>query len=142
MKSNSGVTVASLTVYIIAMVIVIGIIASITSFFYTNVNNLDDISKNAAEFNKFNMYFIEDVKKTGNSVMLISSDKTSITFSSGNTYTFQDKSIYMNNIRICENIKNLKFELSNINQKDVVSVLVVVGDNFEYTTTKQYVLAR
>ena len=142
MKNNSGVTVASLTVYIIAMVIVIGIIASITSFFYTNVNSLDDISKNAAEFTKFNMYFIEDIKTKGNSVMVISGDKTSITFSSGNTYTFQDKSIYMNKISICENIKNLKFEVNNVNEKDVVSVLVVVGDNFEYTTTKQYVLAK
>ncbi len=142
MKNNSGVSIASLTVYVIAMLLVIGIIASITSFFYTNVNNLDNASKNASEITKFNMHFIEEVKKSGNSIMAISQDKTKITFSSGNTYTFQDKSIYMNNIRLCENVKNLQFNLEKINEKDVVSVLVTIGDSFEYTTTKKYVIAK
>ena len=50
MKNNHGVTITSLIVYVIAMLIVIGIIANLTSFFYTNVLNLEDESTNISEF--------------------------------------------------------------------------------------------
>lgn len=141
MKNNSGFTIGNLTIYIIAMLIVIGLVASITSFFYTNISNIDDSSKNSAEITKFNMYFLEDVKKVNNSVMKISENKKAITFSSGNTYTFQDNSIYFNNIRICENVKNTQFSTSTVGEKTVISVLITIGDKLEYTTTKQYVLS-
>lgn len=140
MKNNSGVTITSLIIYVIAMIIVIAIIASITSFFYTNVNDLDDNSKNISEITKFNMYFIEEIKKKNNNITKIADDKRSITFSSGNTYTFQDKSIYLNNIRICENVQNAEFIMEENNQKKIVSALITVGFNIEYTKVTQYVL--
>lgn len=138
MKGNRGVTIASLTVYVIAMLLVIATIATITSFFYTNVSNLDDRSQNISEITKFNMYFLEETKKSENEVMVVS-DKQ-ITFSSGNTYTFQDSSIYLNSIRICENVKNVKFSVENNEDREIISVLITIGDNLEYTKTTQYVL--
>ena len=35
-----------------------------------------------------------------------------------------------------------KAYIEKINEKDVVSVLVTIGDSFEYTTTKKYVIAK
>lgn len=138
MKGNRGVTIASLTVYVIAMLLVIATIATITSFFYTNVSNLDTQSQNISEITKFNMYFLEETKKSGNEVMLASDNQ--ITFSSGNTYTFQDSSIYLNSVRICENVKNVKFSVENNEDREIVSILITIGDNLEYTKTIQYVL--
>lgn len=137
MEGNRGVTIASLTIYVIAMLIVIATIATITSFFYTNVNNLDTRSQNISEITKFNMYFLEETKKNGNKTMGVS-DKQ-ISFSSGNIYTFQDNSIYLNNIRICENVKNVIFSIEKKENREIISVLITIGDNLEYTKTTKYV---
>lgn len=137
MNSSKGVTTTSLIVYIIAMLIVIGIIATITSFFYTNVLNLEDSSQNVSEITKFNMYFLQETKRNNNIVKL---NDTSITFLTGNTFTFQDNSIYFNNSRICENVNNLKFNVEEVNQKKVITVLITVGENLEYTKTTKFVM--
>ena len=98
MKSSRGVTTTSLIIYVIAMLIVIGIIATITSFFYTNVINLEDSSNNIAEITKFNMYFLQEVKSNNNDIIGV--NEKAITFLSGNTFTFQDNGIYMNSSKI------------------------------------------
>lgn len=138
MNSSRGVTTTNLIIYVIAMLIVIGIIATITSFFYTNVTNLEDSSSNLSEITKFNMYFLQEVKNKNNDIITIS--EKSITFLTGNTFTFQDNSIYMNSSRIGENIKDLKFSLEEINSKKVITVLITIGENLEYTKTTKYVM--
>lgn len=140
MKANSGVTTTSLIIYIIAMMIVIGIVATITSFFYTNINNLDENSKNISEITKFNVYFIEEIEKEDNSVILIQDNKKSISFSSGNTYTFQDNAIYLNTIRICDNISNMQIEMQEKEGKTILTVLITTGNKMEYTKVTQYVI--
>ncbi len=138
MNSSKGITTTSLIIYVIAMLIVIGIIGTITSFFYTNVINLEDSSNNIAEITKFNMYFLQEVKSNNNDIINI--NEKSITFLTGNTFTFQDNSIYMNGSKISENIKDLKFSVQELNSKKVITVLVTIGENLEYTKTTKYVM--
>lgn len=140
MKADRGVTTASLIVYVIAMLIIVGIIATITSFFYTNAINLEDNSSNVSTITKFNMYFLEETKNRNNKI--INNDSKSITFSTGNTFTFQDNSIYLNSIKICENVKNMGFNLEKINNKEVISVIITIGENVEYTKTTKYVMSK
>ncbi len=140
MKSDRGVTTTSLIIYIIAMTIVVGIIATINSFFYSNVMNIEDESSNISELTKFNMYFLADIKKENNDIIKIS--EKAITFSSGNTFTFQDNAIYLNSIRICENVKNLQFNVNKYTDKNIVNVLITIGDNMEYTKTTKYVMKK
>ena len=138
MRRDAGVTTTSIIIYVIAMMIVIGIIASITSFFYTNVNNLNDNSENISEITKFHMYFLEETTQQNNSIISIS--ENAIAFSTGNTFTFQDNSIYFNHIKICEDISNAQFKSETINNKMVINVLITIGNNSEYTKTTKYVL--
>lgn len=138
MNSSRGITTTTLIIYVIAMLIVIGIIATITSFFYTNVTNLVDNSNNISEIIKFNMYFLQEVKSSNNDIITIS--EKSITFLTGNTFTFQDNGIYMNASKISENIKDLKFSLEEVNSKKVINVLITIGENLEYTKTTKYVM--
>ena len=138
MKRDSGLTSTSIIIYIIAMLIVIGIIATITSFFYTNVSNLNDNSDNISEIMKFHMYFLEETTKANNQINVI--NDTSISFTTGNTFTFQDNSIYFNYIKICEDISNLQFATEEVNNKTVINVLITIGENSEYTKTTKYVL--
>ena len=139
MKNNSGVTITSIIVYVIAMMIVIGIIASITSFFYSNVNNINENSDNISEITKFHMYFLEETTNENNSIVSISNNQ--ITFATGNTFTFQDKAIYFNHVKICEQITNTQFATEEINEKTIINVLITIGENNEYTKTTKYVLA-
>lgn len=139
MNSNRGITTTSLIIYVIAMLIVIGIISTITSFFYTNIMNLEDSSNNVSEINKFNMHFLQEVKNTNNDITKLSTN--SISFLTGNTFTFQDNSIYLNSNKICENVKNLEFNIEKVNKKTIIKVLITIGDNIEYTKTTKYVLA-
>ena len=139
MKSEHGITIMSLIIYVIAMMLVIGIIATINSFFYTNVMNLEDESSNIAELNKFNMYFLEEVKNSNNNI--ITAKDKSITFSTGNTFLFQDNAIYLNNIRICDGIKNFSISIEEKNKKQIINVLLTIGENLEYTKTTKYVMA-
>lgn len=138
MKRDSGLTITSIIIYIVAMLIVIGIISTITSFFYTNVNNASDNSNNISEITKFHMYFLEETTKKDNEINVIIDNMVS--FKSGNTFTFQDNSIYINNVKICEDIYNAQFKKEIINNKTVIKVLLTIGQNSEYTKTTNYVL--
>lgn len=140
MKSQKGLTTTSLIIYIISMLIAIGIIATITSFFYTNIINLEDSSTNVAELTKFNMHFLQEIKNKNNEIARITNN--SITFLTGNTFTFQDNSIYLNSSRICENVKNLEFTSEDVNNKTVIKVLTTIGENLEYTKTTKYVMSK
>ena len=38
MKSDKGITLISITIYVIVMAIVVGVVAIISTFFYSNMN--------------------------------------------------------------------------------------------------------
>ena len=84
------------------MVLVIALIAVITSFFYNNVINIDKEAVELAELNKLNLYMIEETEKEGNSIETISSDGSNIEnipFRETNNYVrkiLRDYEIYQN----------------------------------------------
>ena len=123
-KKEKGVTLISLTIYVVVMVLVIALIAVITSFFYNNVINIDKEAVELAELNKLNLYMIEETEKEGNSIETISSDGKKITFNNGNAYIIQDNGIYQNTIRICTNVNSEEtiFEKSEENDKQILRV--------------------
>lgn len=139
MKQNAGITTTSVIIYIIAMMIVIGMIGTITSFFYTNVNDLENSSDYISEITKFHMYFLEETTNEQNEIYEISNH--SILFTTGNAFTFQDNQIYFNHIKICEHVADLQFTTETLNNKTVVRVLIEIGENGEYIKTTDYVLA-
>ena len=116
-KKEKGVTLISLTIYVVVMVLVIALIAVITSFFYNNVINIDREAIELAELNKLNLYMIEETEKEGNSIETISSDGKKIVFKYGNTYTIQDNGIYQNSIRICKNVNTKVTEFGKTKEK-------------------------
>ena len=62
MKSEKGITLIILGIYVVVFSIVIALLASLSSYIYNNLGGISDSSIDAVEFNKFNMYFVEDVK--------------------------------------------------------------------------------
>ena len=61
MKLENGITLISLTIYIIGMTIVVSIVAIISSYFYTNTKTLNESIDPMVEYTKFNSFFSDEV---------------------------------------------------------------------------------
>ena len=135
MKSQKGVTLSSLIIYIIVMIMVIGIMSRVSVMFYTNVNKLDNRTIEISKFNDFNAYFIKEIKKPNNGIDKIDNiNKNYILFKSGNSFLFQNHSIYYNDLLIVDNVQSVIFD---INQNDNTVINVNIRFN-EYSKNMNY----
>lgn len=129
MKNNKGITLTSLIIYVIGMTIVVGIIATLTSFFYKNIDIENINNDTIAEYTKFTSVFTNEINQENNRVIDCKTTENEqkisyIIFSSGNQYTFQssNKSIYKNKIKICENIEDCDFIYNFVDSKYKITV--------------------
>ena len=129
MKSQKGVTLVALVIYIIVFTIVISILSVISSFFFSNVNFVKEQANYAPEFNKFNMFFIQDVKNNKN----VTVNNNTIEFADGTRYDFNSdqKAIYRNGKAIAKNIQVAVFKPSTVTirntTKNIVNVNIAIG---------------
>lgn len=143
MKSQKGVTLVALVIYIIVFTIVISILSVISSFFFSNVNFVKDQANYAPEFNKFNMFFIQDVKNNKN----VTVTSNEIEFADGTRYDFNSdqKAIYRNGKAIAKNIQVAVFKTSTVTirntTKNIVNVNIAIGKVGDlFTKNIDYVL--
>ena len=144
MKTEKGVTLISVTIYVIVMLIVVSIITVLTVYFYRNV----DVNSANEDFNqqytRFNSYFTEEINRKGNKIAgyedindeVGNLKQRYIIFSSGNQYTFvkQNQAIYMNDTKIAENITRFEYNIQQTNGKTTITVVISKGDNLTRTT--------
>lgn len=127
MKSEKGVTLSSLIVYVIAMSIIVGTVAAITSYFYGNINGLTSRTEISKQYTEFNSYFVNEVNKNDNSVLtelLNTEEKDIIAFSSGNQFKFAENGIYFNKIKICKDVNSCTFEYDEPTNKITVTMQI------------------
>ena len=142
MKSNKGITLTSLIIYVTAMSFVIGIITVISTYFYNNISTLTKSTREYKQYTKFNSFFIQDINKSGNVVVECNEDY--IKFRNGNDYnqyTFKNNCIYFNKVKICENIDKCIFEYRENSDQNIINVKITVKNsksNFDtdYTLKK------
>lgn len=144
MKSEKGITLISLIIYMIVMCLVVSMLAIFSDLFYSNTNYLKENSKYMSEYNKFNMYFIEDIKNNKN---LLTIENNKIEFEDGTVYNYKsdsDYSIYRNKVKICTNIAYCKFtqteETINNTTKKIINVYMIINGTSLFETNNQYVL--
>ena len=146
MKSEKGITLIILTIYIIIFSIVIILLANLSSYIYSNLKNINDRSVDVSEINKFNMYFIEDVKTNSQAEIrtLTDSNTMQIVFQDGDIYSYviNEKSIYKNEQKIARNIEAFNAEGYIIDAKKYIKVSIEIGtdDETNYTKATDYVL--
>jgi len=168
MKSQKGVTMISLIIYIASFLAVTMVVGAITTFFYGNVGIMDTRIGSSAQYNRINLYMLNECKKTDNALLAWHNTdsgarsstptnkdqlsaatrdlatETFITFedSSGNKNSFiyvaAEKNLYYNSVKIGENIEAFKFKLDYSTGKTVLKLFLNV-DGTAYTT--EYVLA-
>lgn len=142
MKSEKGVTLTSLVIYIIVATISISSIALLSSFFFSNMSLIKDQEQYAPEFNKFSMFFIEDVKKNKSAVVT----ETKVTFEDGTIYEYktEEQSVYRNDTKITEKIEKFRFTSSEVvvsnTTKQIINVKITIGGKENSPNGIEYVL--
>ena len=138
MKKQSGVTLVSLVIYVAVMILVLGMMSTIITDFYENTTNLGWDVQQIVEFNKFNTYFLKEIKTTNNSVKFVREDKMYIEFESGNSFLKHNDAIYFNNsIKICDGVESLTFNVTKLDgqYENVIKVNLTIGS---YTKSISY----
>lgn len=76
MKSNRGVTLASLMIYVIGLIVIIGMMNTFVTYFYKNVDDIliDDTAEE--QFSKFLSYITKDVNSEELTYIQSSTDPT------------------------------------------------------------------
>lgn len=142
MKKEKGITMVSLVIYVAVMTLVIAVMASIISNFYTNTGIVQGNVKDIIEFNKFNVYFLKEMKTSNNQVDAVfnsevkageeeeegeeKSEESYILFTSGNAFLFKDGNVYYNNVKICENLNSVEIRF-----EDYEKTIIYVTLNFK-----------
>lgn len=137
MKSQKGITLISLTVYIIAMVMIIAIMSVVSNYFYTNIDSVTNAIDPLAEYMNFNTFFSDEVNH--NNIKVLECEDNYIVFDNDVQYSFikRNKGIYRNQVKICKDVENCTFLREIKNGKNMITVTIQIGtDNtkqVEYT---------
>lgn len=140
MKSQKGISLISLTIYVIALTIIVAMVSVISSYFYKNMNSSTDTINPLTEYTKFNSFFSDEVNHSN--IKVLECKENYIVFDNYVQYTFipENKAIYKNKVKICAEVESCKFEYKINNGKDVVSVKIKIGTqeekNVDYTLKK------
>ena len=132
MRQEKGVTLSSLIVYVIGMSIIIASVATLTKYFYSNINTLTTRTNASKEFTSFNSYFINETNTRGIKVytnLLNTQDNSIIVFSDGNQFKFAGNAIYLNKIKICKDVNSCEF-IYNENTNKITVNLRISNKNF------------
>ena len=147
MKSEKGITLTSLIIYVIAMVFVVSIVTVVTKYFYGNINKLTQSTTSLGQITRLNTFISEEINKTDNTIYYCDPNGEFIVFynpqdkdkkiaNSGYIqYTFKNDSIYLNKIKICNNIKNCKFEVIEDDYKYKFKITITALDGNTMDTT-------
>ena len=116
------------------MVIVVTTVSTLTTYFYKNID-INSTNNDTTQYTKFTSVFLDEINKGQNEVIeaktISESDKkvSYIIFPDGNQYTFKEenKSIYKNQVKICENIDNCEFSYKYQDSQYIVQVQLKTG---------------
>ena len=139
MKSQKGITLISLTIYVLVMAIVVGVVAIISTFFYSNMNNTTQDLNPITEYTKFNSFFSDEVNHSNIKILdcgTTEDGQNYIAFDNGVQYTFipENQGIYRNQVKIAKGVTNCTFTRNIKNGKDVVEVVFQAGNRTRETT--------
>lgn len=142
MKSERGITLTALILYVVVAMVTVTAIAGLSSFFVSNMNEVKEQEKYAPEFNKFSMFFIGDVKN--NKTAEVTTNQ--VTFEDGTVYQYREseKAVYRNDTKITEKVDSFSF-VSSTEQisstiKQIINVKMSIGGKVNLKNGIDYTL--
>lgn len=121
-KDNKGITLSALVIYIIVFMIVISIMTTISTFFYSTITDIIDTPQYLSELNKFIMFFGIDIKNYNTAVVT----DNQIQFEGGPIYKFENNSIYRDDVLIAQKVLKCTFTPKEYNVNNITKNLINV----------------
>lgn len=135
-SNEKGITLTALTIYIIIFTLIIGVVTTISTFYYENIYKIIEQPKYVTEYNKFIMFFAVDIKNYNSAEIT----DTTIKFLDGPTYEYKDMGIYRDNKLIAKNVLSCSFtpKVYNVNDvaKNIINVDMKIGNRIESSLEK------
>lgn len=144
LRNNKGITLLTLMTYIILTLIVLGMLATLTSNFRQNLDNLDETTVKETEADKLNLQLLKEVKNANNQIDEVRSNSTQVVFFDGineNIYEYvsEEQAIILNSsIKIAAQVEECTFTLEKIDNRQQLTVDVRINGK---QRTTEYVLS-
>ena len=124
MKSEKGITILSLTVYVVVMTIVIAVTARVSTFLFKNVDQTEKVDA-LTQYTTFSSYFTEEVNTPN--IKILECEENYVAFDNGVQYSYnaENKGIYRGQVKICSDIEKCTFE-QGVNQNGYATIKVTV----------------
>lgn len=149
MKSEKGITLTALIIYVLVFTATLGLLANLSNFVYSNLSKINTNSVSSEEFNKFNSYFVQDIKEckqgTATTIEQNGEKTVEIVLSNGSKYTYKqsENAIYRGNVKIARTIAEFEADNFEENGKKIIRIKISTGTNKEkpnFGKTIKYVL--
>ena len=134
MKSEKGITLTSLIIYIIVMMIVIGTVTVMTKYFYNNLDFITGETEGSKEYTSFNTFITDEINRKNNDIIdwkVIKDGEDNVEsgyliFANEHQYTYNksSESIYINKVLICKNVSDCSFDYEGNARKLTVEMKI------------------
>lgn len=126
-KNQKGITLISVSIYVIVMLVVVGVLSIVGDFFFSNIKSVNKVVNPLTEYTKFNSFFTDEVNYENIRILECGNDY--IVFDNGVQYTFiqENRGIYRNQVKICNQVDSCRFSYTIENGKDKIEVNMQIG---------------
>ena len=130
MKSEKGITLTSLVIYVIGITIIFAVVANLTIYFNKNSRTIEYTTNNSAQITRLNQYLINDTKKenaqiteANENIIIIQANGETIKY----TYDKNSKGIYRNKVKIANDVQSLEIKKDIIYDKTKLLLNITIG---------------
>lgn len=143
MKSEKGITLTSLVIYVIGITIIFAVIANLTIYFNKNSRTIEYTTNNSAQITRLNQYLINDTKKenaqiteANENIITIQTNGETIKY----TYDKNSKGIYRNKVKIANDVQGFKVNKEIIYDKTKLLLNVTIGEQEQIQKDLEYII--
>ena len=143
MKSEKGITLTSLVIYVIGITIIFAVVANLTIYFNKNSRTIEYTTNNSAQITRLNQYLINDTKKenaqiteANENIITIQTNGETIKY----TYDKNCKGIYRNKVKIANDVQGFKVNKEIIYDKTKLLLNVTIGEQEQIQKDLEYII--
>ena len=143
MKSEKGITLTSLVIYVIGITIIFAVVANLTIYFNKNSRTIEYTTNNSAQITRLNQYLINDTKKenaqiteANENIIIIQANGETIKY----TYDKNSKGIYRNKVKIANDVQSLEIKKDIIYDKTKLLLNITIGMQEQIQKDLEYIV--